>query len=314
MKILDANHLSNLPPKPIQYLVERLIPLGVAGDIFSMPEASKSSILLNLAAMVANGGGQWFGHFPVVGGNVVIIGGEKSSQDVWVRDLNRLKATIDNPDRLIILEPETFLWEPCSKSDWRFSAEASNEILPFLLSYRPVLIIIDTISRAAKGNNVLDLLQQVELARQVDELQRSVGGTVLTVSHTSQSSDTEPLFRRLHFISRQGGNGYPGWLRYLLALTELREEEKTERRIDVRKQVIAMAVAKNSEMPRPRWGNRKNPILYELKPDGSIELIPEDESQVVVSGKRSQASGKQQNCRSRLFNLPVQEVDDDDNW
>lgn len=295
MRLFDAHNFQTQPVPPISWLVEGLIPLGTPSDIFSMPECSKSGLLLTLAAALANRDGRWNG-FSCVGGNVAIVGGEKSSDAVWMRDLHRLGINVKTPGTLRILDLDSHIWSWDGRAEtWNLTREATNDLIPFLKAYQPVLIIIDTVSRAAKGNDPLKSTQQVELGRAVEALQtETVGnnGLVLTVSHTSQSSDSGELEQRLHFSSRQGGNGFPGWLRHLQAVTDLKDSEKLDRGLDLQKRYVAYAISKCSEMPPPMWGGRKNPLVFELTREGRLILQQEKGFDVSVDlGKKQKKVG-----------------------
>lgn len=279
MKLYDAHTLQSHPAPQINWLVDGLIPLGTPSDLFSMPECSKSGLVLTLAATVANCEGSWNG-FSCAAGDVVIVGGEKSSEAVWMRDFQRLGVSVRSPSTLRILNLDSHIWSWDGRSEaWNLTPEATKELIPFLKAYQPVLVVVDTISRAAKGNDPLKLTQQVELGRAVEAFQRdTVGsrGLVLTVSHTSQASDALELVQRLHYMSRQGGNGYPGWLRHLQAITELKDSEKLDRGLNTQKRFIAYAISKCSEMPPPVWGERKKPLIFELTREGRLVLQPEN--------------------------------------
>lgn len=268
-KILNGYDLSQRTPTPINYFVEGLIPLGVTGDVFAPPDCGKTTMLLSLISATANGEKAWFGR-QIATGRVVVIGGEKSDESVWTRDLHRC-GRIENPEGLTIIEPEGSLWK-WSGSEWQETKEY-KEILAVVKSIGPVLTVIDTISRVSLGSDPINYSQQVLLARKVEEFQKEIGGTLLTVSHTNQASANEELSMRLNYMARSGGNGYPGWLRWLMGMTNLTQKEKEVRGLDVKSKIIALAVSKHNEMPQPDIGNRFEPLLFEIRPDGGLVMI-----------------------------------------
>ena len=270
MLIKDAYHLSQSLPKPIEWLLEDLIPLFVAGDIFSPPDCGKSSLLLSLLIAITNKYPTWFGR-KIAGGKVAIIGGEKSSDDVWTRDLHRSGEKVAEENAFTILEPDDFLWQWVN-SRWERTTEW-EKVIKHLRQIRPVVSVIDTIASAALGLDPMNHVQGTLLGKEIVDLQKEVGGAVLTVSHTSQFSQSLELHQRLDYMARSGGNGYPGWLRWLGALTTLTDNEKTKLGIDPAMRIVAFAVAKPSEMPVPKTGSKTNPVLFEYAVDGSFREI-----------------------------------------
>ncbi len=284
MKIRDGYELSQEPTEEIIWLVENLIPYEIAGDIFSMPDCGKSSIFLSLLSAIANKEAYWFG-YKIMSGKVAYVGGEKSSNKVWTRDLHRASAGIHKKGSFTNLDPETALWA-WNKDEWVTTPEY-QEIVDHINVLKPVVTVIDTISRVALGNNPVDLTQQVMLAQKVEQLQQAIGGTVLTISHTNQSSMNDVLSNRLHFLSRSGGNGYPGWLRWLMGMTNLSTVEKEKMGFDEFAKIIAVSVSKHNEIPSPMpRGNRFNPILFEITKTGELQMIDMDFKSSAMPGKR----------------------------
>lgn len=301
MKIRDGYELSQEQPEEIIWLVENLIPFGIAGDVFSMPDCGKSSIFLSLLAAIANKEKSWFG-YKLMTGKTVYVGGEKSSDKVWVRDLKRATSGIKEKGSFTNLDPETALWT-WKKDEWKTTPEY-DEIVSYINVLKPVVTVLDTISRVALGNNPVDLTQQVLLAQKVEELQQTIGGTVLTISHTNQSSMNDVLSNRLHFLSRSGGNGYPGWLRWLMGMTNLSTTEKAKLGIDEYKKIVAVAVAKTNEIPQPMpRGNRFNPILFEITKTGELQMVDKDCEAVSMPGKRQNMKAKLTKPAARILHV-----------
>ncbi|MHB1607890.1 MAG: AAA family ATPase [Acidiferrobacter thiooxydans] len=281
MEWLDGGDLLQEKPKPIDWFLEDLLPLGTIGDVFSPPGSGKSTILTTLMLVVAAGQGRWFGK-TCVGGPVLVLGGEKSSRDVWVRDLHRAAGSevfeID-PGRLLIAPPALgplFRWNP-REGKWQ-EGQGYDGAMRRASDLKPALTIIDTSGRAASGQDPISISQQQALAERIEDLGREVGGTLLTVSHTSQASGSEDLHQRLHYISRAGSNGIPGHFRWLMGMTLLNPKEVTSltgilEDDGSRRQIIAIAISKHNEMPKPRGWNRHDPAVFEILPDGSVVAI-----------------------------------------
>lgn len=269
MIIRDAYYLSHSIPQPIKWAVENFLPYNVLGDISSPPDCGKTSFLLPLLAAMANGEPTWFGR-KIINGHVVVIGGEKSSEDVWTRDFHRC-GKVEYPKSFTILEPGDFLWK-WQTQQW-VRTKKYMQVSEYLKSLSPVMTVIDTIARAAQGYDPMQITQQTLLAKAAEDLQRDIGGNLLTVSHTNQLSQSLELHQRLDYTSRSGGNGYPGWLRWLGAMTTLTDAEKVRLNIDLHMRVVAVAVSKPSEMPVPEVGNKFSPWLFEFDSDGRFREI-----------------------------------------
>jgi RecA-family ATPase len=286
--------LTQIPPKQIEWLIENILPLGITGDIFSMPDTGKSSLILSLACAVANGDPEW-NSFRIAGGRVAYIGGEKSNDDVWARDLNRTGVTLNEPDRLINYDPSDGLWSWDRREETWKETEAFRGIMAELQTFQPVLVVLDTLSLLAIGSEATDTMQQVKLANNVMAMRERLNCTMLTISHTNQSSSLEKLERRLSYTSRAGSNGYPGRLRWLMALTNLTSDEKTALDIEPIAKIVALAVSKHNEMPQPRRGNMFNPFLFEIRNSGNMELLnieckTADLAQLMLAGKSKKVS------------------------
>ena len=280
---LDLGLLLKETPKPISWLIDGVLPAGACGDIFGPPGGGKSSLVLSMALQVAAGGGEWFGR-RVAGGRVMILGGEKSSKDVWVRDLARgaqgLNKEIE-PDRILALAGDVGPIWAWTREGWDIG-EGYDLSVAEAKEFRPTLTIIDTIGRGALGQDPIDIAQQQQLANMLEKFRARIGGTLLTVSHTNQASGKDTLRNRLRYESRAGGNGLPGHLRWLLAVTPVRAEEsaltfgvdlddEAEVELHEMRRIIAVAVSKHNEMPAPADGWAfHTPHLFEMMQDGSL--------------------------------------------
>ena len=280
---LDLGSLLKEKPKSIEWLIDGVLPAATCGDVFGPPGGGKSSLVLSLALHVAAGGGEWFGR-RVAGGRVMILGGEKSSSDVWVRDLARgahgLNREIE-PGRIIAVDSHAGPVWAWTREGWDIG-EGYDLAVAEAKEFRPTLTIIDTIGRGALGQDPIDIAQQQQLANMLEKFRARVGGTLLTVSHTNQASGKDTLRNRLRYESRAGGNGLPGHLRWLLAVTPVRAEEsalwlgvdlddEAEVELHEMRRLIAVAVAKHNEMPAPPEGWAfHTPAVFEMMQDGSL--------------------------------------------
>lgn len=294
LEIYDGYDLLATVPKPIEYLVDRVIPLGCTGDWFSPPGVGKSTLVMSLLLAIACKLETWFGR-KLAHGRVAILGGEKSSRDVWVRDIHRVSAgeNIAHGD-LTCLHNQDPLWT-WSRGEGRWTTTDYYALaVDYLREYSPVLTVIDTTKRAAEGANELDNEQQARLARAVEAFRAEIGGTVLTISHTSQCSGSLDLHGRLGYTSRAGGNGYPGILRWLAGMTRITTDQDLKDlgldglNLDLRRQqIVAFGVSKNNEMPTAHW-SQWHPAIFEIMPEGGVMLLKEGDEDAPTSDMQAQ--------------------------
>lgn len=309
IKIADAAELLARPPRPIEWLVRDLIPLGTAGDVFGPPGDRKTSITLDLALAIASGAGAWYG-LPIISGPVVLLGGERSGRDTLARDLHRL-AQGRVLEGGMLLSPADDDGECPPIRAWNRERSGCDEtvegreISARLADCKPVLVIIDTVLSVTSGGNIVDVDQQSKLGRAIRRWTRQLGTTTLTISHTNQARARDPLELRLNWISRQGSSGLPGAVRWLAGVSRLREDDKLARFLDLaddvaHRRLIAIGVSKHNEMPRPAWSDR-HPAIFEMPPDGSLALVKDGrevaESIAKQSPPRWQRPGRKTNLR-----------------
>jgi hypothetical protein len=156
-----------------------------------------------------------------------------------------------------------------------------KQVNEWLIAINPVLIIIDTLASAASGSNIIDQPQQYSLGITIRQWAKMLGdSTVLTISHTNQASATQELANRLHYLSRAGGNGLPGALRWIAGVSRLRGGEMDlvpgghdydPREPD--KHFLAFAVSKHNEMPAPLCSPAR-PAIFQMSGDGALALVP----------------------------------------
>ena len=279
-------------PPPQTWLVEGFVPAGMAGDVFGPPGSLKSTIIYHLAAHIASGRSPWF-NWHVNPGRVAILGGESSSADALWRSAHRamqLSGTLDTIRTLAEDGEERLVTVP-SRPLWRWSrgyyydgraegwglTPVGEAVMGRLAEYRPALVVIDTILAAAHGCDVLNVAQQYALAEEMGRLARELDTTVLTISHTSQASQSGSLRDRLHYSARAGGNGAPGAWRWMMGVTPLREEDRgalgdLAAAWNLDDEIyVAVGVAKANEVPMPRSASWKSPAIWHLC-DGMLLL------------------------------------------
>lgn len=275
----DAFDICRQPVSPIEWLVDRVFPRTGAGTVDGPPESGKSSLIVNLAATIANGGGCWFGQ-DCLSGPVVVLGGEKSSHAVWRRDFERL-GKVTRPGNFLIPEFDGPLWKWDRREEIWIKNPSYAEAVRGIKRIKPVLVIGDTIMRLCLGIDLMGITQQAALGLELEALAAEAGCLFLTIGHTNQASTKEALSWRLHYLARAGGNGLPGVLRYCFAVTRIHRfdvEKKGElegmfspEEVSLRK-LIACGVSKGNEIPTASWTNN-NPAFFEIMPSGEIMML-----------------------------------------
>ncbi|MHB8545049.1 MAG: AAA family ATPase, partial [Leptospirales bacterium] len=231
---------------------------------------------------IANGGGCWFGQ-NCLSGPVIVLGGEKSSRAVWRRDFERL-GKVTRPGSFLIPELDGPLWKWDRREGVWIKTPSYKEAVRGIKRIKPVLVIGDTIMRLGLGIDQIDNAQQAALGLELEELAVEAGCLFLTIGHTNQASTKEALSWRLHYLSRAGGNGLPGVLRYCFAVTRIHradvqkngelEEMFSPEEVSFRK-LIACGVSKGNEIPTAVWTNN-NPAFFEIMPSGEIMMLDRD--------------------------------------
>lgn len=276
MKEFHTIELLSRPPQPIDWLVDGLLPVGTLGDVSGPPGDGKSTILLSLADHLSRGA-RWFGRttrqMPVAW-----ITGEASNEDALQRDLWRLHAAEDSD--ILFLLPETEMFRFDKSAGWLTTAEGTA-ILQRCRDAGIGLAIIDTIGSICAGLVEIDNDQQRQLAR---HLRREFAGiTTLCVSHTNQASAKDSLDWRLHYLSRAGGNGFPGAIRWAGGVSALKPDDaeflgdRLTRDDIASARLVAFGISKHNEMPRPTWNNA-SPAVFEIRQDGTLVLVADGDT------------------------------------
>ena len=291
---VDGFDICQQPVSSIEWLVDELCPKSGAGTVDGPPESGKSSLIVNLCATIANGGGSWFGQ-DCLSGPVVVLGGEKSSQAVWRRDFERL-GKVTRPGNFFIPGLAGPLWKWNKREEVWVKTNAYSEAVRGMKRIKPVIVIGDTIMRLARGINDGDNTNQAALGLELEELAAEFQCLFLAIGHTNQASTKEPLSWRLHYLARAGGNGLPGVLRYCFAVTRISRfdiEKKGELEgllstEDVLwRKIIACGVSKGNEIPPAVWTNYR-PALFEIMPDGQIMMLNKDFPRIRISEEKNE--------------------------
>ena len=84
IKRYSIKNFSGSPP-PVEWLVDRFIPLSAPGVLSSVGGIGKSFLALQLALNLSRGGGQFLGKSILQTGNSVILSSEDNQEEVWRR-------------------------------------------------------------------------------------------------------------------------------------------------------------------------------------------------------------------------------------
>ena len=285
MKEFHSFCLLSAPPKPIQYAVEGLIQLFGQHDISGPPGEGKSTIVLSLVSSIS-AGRSWFG-LATRKLKVGWITGEASSDEAIGRDLHRLKVV--DADIIFILPDAALFKFDGREQQWNTTAEGAT-VLQRLRDVGVQLLVLDTVGSVVAGSKEIDNDQQRQLARHLRV--ETKGFTVVTISHTNQSSAKDTLDQRLHYLSRAGGNGFPGAIRWAGGVSALQDQDIEPLGLDkndIKRRLVAFGASKHNETPRPGWNNR-TPAIFEIRPDGALVLFS-DGRQVKQTEKKEARNG-----------------------
>lgn len=278
MKEFHSSALLAKQPQPIEWVVDGILPLLTLGDVSGPPGDGKSTILLSLCASVS-AGCEWFSH-NVRQMPVAWVSGEASGEAALCRDLWRLRVTED-ADILFLMPDEAMFRFDRLAGQWNTTPEGAA-IFQRCKDAGIGLIVIDTIGSVTAGLQEIDNDQQRQLARHIRK--ETLGMTSLLVSHTNQASAKDSLDWRLHYLSRAGGNGFPGAVRWAAGVSKLQAQDAerlggrvTTDEIESSK-LVAFGVSKHNEMPRPAGASNDAPLIFEIRPDGELVLVASGEA------------------------------------
>ncbi len=298
MKIIDAHPLMVLPEPPMEWFLDRLIPMGMTMDLFSPPGVGKTTLLTDLALAVAAEDGKWHGR-SCTGGPVVVLGGERTDAGALARDLHRTRRDAPPPGMLLFPQDDSGdcppLWRWDKKiEDWHLT-DWGCQVTEYLSGWQVALVILDTILSAAQGADLLDQPQQYLLGQRIRQWAKGLGlGACITSSHTNQASASAALADRMDYLSRAGGNGFPGALRHIAGMTKLRPGEVPGFDPMADETLFAIGFSKSNESPRPVWTNYK-PALFTQGKSGKLALLADSQEvadRIASRGAEDDGGGK----------------------
>ena len=167
---------AELPEIETQWLIPNILPAGGMAALYGKPGTFKSFIALHVAAMIGSGN-HVFGN-AVLQGDVIYVAGEggaglKARRDAVIKAHN-------------IKDPKVYFLR--AQLDLR-SNEADREALIAEIANRdlkPVLLIIDTLSRAFAGGNENSSDDMGKFIAHVTTIQLRLNTAVLIVHHTGK--------------------------------------------------------------------------------------------------------------------------------
>ena len=282
MILIDAATVLASPPPQIRWSFEGLVPEGTDGDEAGGPGVGKTTITKSMVLAVASATGNWF-NLKCTAGKVMLLGGECSSSDSFSRDLHRSigNKKID-PGMLHLAKNDKykkdadyiFHW---NRDDWELT-DWGQEVTDQLVATPHAMVVLDTTLSVCRGYDPLNIPQQYSLGTTIRSWGDKLGDPfILSLSHTNQASNSEQLDQRLSYLSRAGGNGLPGSLRWLAGVSRLKQSDKLASGLKLAKQaendwLIAFGVSKANEMPRAVW-NDNHPAIFQIRLDGQLVML-----------------------------------------
>jgi hypothetical protein len=167
---------AELPDVETQWLISNIIPAGGMAALYGKPGTFKSFIALHLAAMIGSGT-PVFGN-EVIQGDVVYIAGEGGAGLKARRD-----AVIKAHD---VKDPKVYFLR--AQLDLRSSETDREALLAEIAKHdlKPVLVILDTLSRAFAGGNENSSDDMGKFISHVTAIQLRLNTAVLIVHHTGK--------------------------------------------------------------------------------------------------------------------------------
>lgn len=168
--------------KPIQWLVEGVLPSSEMSVLAAKPKVGKSTIARALAVSVATGR-DWMG-WPVTQGTVLymLFPGE-GTEDEWREEMHKLGLDPDSPEaNNVWLYNELTLEKP----------EVFHKRLQLLIDeIEPDLIIVDTLQKLARTKKVEDYAEQERALSLILAMAKDTHFMVLT--HSPKSASDDPI-------------------------------------------------------------------------------------------------------------------------
>lgn len=152
----SASFLADL--KPLEYLIDGLLPVGVAYSLTGYAGHGKTTLALQFALSVATG--EEFGHRETSKGRVLILAGENPHNVKW-QYAAALAARNMKPSDVDI----HFVQGRFSINEWTDVLRAKMDAMPDLK-----LVIVDSLQAFFEGDNDNDNSQMVEMAHKLRDL------------------------------------------------------------------------------------------------------------------------------------------------
>lgn len=284
MELIHSNELLSSAPSPIEYLVDGFLTRGGVVDVSGPPGEGKSTLVMSMASHISTGA-PWFG-LKVSQTPVAWVTGEASSKNALARDLHRLALPEDTDITFVLPCGELFRW---LDNQWNTTQEGAA-IIKSIRDRGVGMVVLDTIGSLVSGSKEIDNDQQRQLAPHLRA--EFAGLTCVTISHTNQSSAKDDLAWRLHYLSRAGGNGFPGALRWAGGVAALTPDESHELGLPEGLRYVAFGASKHNEMPRPVWTNR-SPAVFEIRDCGGLVLARDGREVRKMEEKKEVRHGQQ---------------------
>jgi hypothetical protein len=168
-----------LAMRPIEWLVEGIIPVGGFAVLYGPPGTGKTFIALDLALHVA-AGQRWLGH-DVKAGNAVYISAEGRAGMP-----TRLAGLIQHNPALRA-DANWFLPEPIQLLD----PDAARGLLTRFDAYnlKPTLVVVDTLARCFVGGDENSSRDVGLLIATIGEIQRQTGAAVILLHHSGKPNE-----------------------------------------------------------------------------------------------------------------------------
>jgi RecA-family ATPase len=262
-------------PPSMKWLVQDFIPLGIAGALYSVGGAGKSTAALDLAVRVAIAGtiqNQWFGAFPVEQGGAVVYLSAEEPEDVLHRRLQGIIEAVAEQElnkTEVVFETareNLFLSNLWGKVESLFTVKATSlepapefgrvkEVLQRVRQMgRPLrLVIIDTRSRFSGAEGSGNALVSREVAL-YEKLAHDTGATVLILHHVNKSS-LQPGGNPM--AASRGESAFLDCLRFSIHMEPLASEAAARNRIAEEDRANYLVVTNSKQ----NYGKLKGPIV-----------------------------------------------------
>lgn len=274
---LDAWRIARFrgPPPPMNWLVQDVVPLGIAGAFYSVGGAGKSTLALDLAVRVAIAGsipGQWLGAFPVERDGTVVYLSAEEPEDVLHRRLRGLtheiagQAGISEDEVFAAANENLYISDLWGRVEPLFVVKATS--LEPSLEYgrvedvlrrvavvgRPLrLVIIDTRSRFSGAEGAGNALVSREVAL-YERLAHDTGATVLVLHHVNKSSTFN---MGNHMAAARGESAFLDCLRFSIHMETLSAEAAAKNDIHEEERTDYLVITNSKQ----NYGKLKGPIV-----------------------------------------------------